>query len=348
MRTSRIGMGAVIIGATLWTQLATAGSAAADGGAYIELNRTYYQPGDQAIAEAYVAIPKSEQGILQRGPFWVYVLPRDVRSLKPGSPVPSGAVRVGMFTVEAANGAFELRARFSVPQLADGYYSIGTCNDPCTVAGFKEPLTGTFGIVATAREAALLKENGTLRSKVFGLQRQLRKATQEEELVQGQLATAQRERDLMTRAVKELQQQLAVAEARATSAEARRPVVPWIVAGVAIGLLLIVCGLLFARRLSRLRAERPSEAPDGGFDHELGTEGLRHRSKVLEDRLGDVLTGEPWDPALGEAPVDAQIDRMQASVHVSALEDELGDDASPEAIFDEAILEHGGDVGVRQ
>src|SRR4029077_2816955 len=59
MRTTRIGVGVAIVGAALWTQLAMAGSAAADGGAYIELNRTYYQPGNTAIEEAYVAIPKS-------------------------------------------------------------------------------------------------------------------------------------------------------------------------------------------------------------------------------------------------------------------------------------------------
>jgi hypothetical protein len=271
MRVSRSGVGVTIVLATLWAQLAIAPAAGADGGAFIDLDRTYYQPGAQAIAEAYVAIPKSEQRILEQGPFWVYVLPQGARSLQPGRAIPSGAIKVGMFTIEADKGVFELRAEFTVPQLAGGYYSIGMCNDPCTVAGFKEPLSGTFRIVSTALEARLLKQNGELQSKAYGLQRQLRKSAKDAELVQGQLATAQRERDLMVAATKDLQQQLAAAQARAVEAENRQPVIPWVVAGAVIVILLLASAWAFVRRV---RAPRSSEAPDAAFDDDLGAEGI--------------------------------------------------------------------------
>src|SRR5439155_1192127 len=82
----------------------TAAAAGADGGgAYISFNRTYYLPGDAAIGQASASIPKSERDILDRGPFWVYVLPKGVHSLKPG-PIPSGAIRVGMFVVQPERG----------------------------------------------------------------------------------------------------------------------------------------------------------------------------------------------------------------------------------------------------
>jgi hypothetical protein len=347
MRTIGMGLGVAIVGATLLAQLAIAPAAGADGGSFIELDRTYYQPGAQAIAKAYVAIPKSERSILERGPFWVYVLPKDVRYLQTGKPIPSGAIRVGMFTIKPANGAFALRAAFTVPQLSGGYYSIATCNDPCTVAGFKERLTGTFRVVSTAVEAKLLKQKGELQARVFGLQRELRKAAQDAELAHGQLAAAQRERDLMVSAVDDLQLELAAAQARAVEAESRRPVIPWAVAGAAIVLLLLVCAVVFTRRRRRSTPMGlSSEASDGVFDDDVGAERLGHGPKVLEDRLGDVLVGEPGDATLGQPSVDPQIDRVKASAHSPALEDDLRDHASSVAALDEALLEEGGDVRV--
>jgi hypothetical protein len=350
MRTIRRAITMAVVGATVLTQLAAATAARADGGgSYISFNRTYYLPGDDAIGRAYASIPKNQRDILDRGPFWVYVLPEGVRSLKPGNPVPSAAIRVGMFTVRAEHNFFSLRARFPVPQLPADTYWVGACNDPCTVAGFTQPLSGSFQVVATAREVMLLKENGSLRSKVFGLQHQLRKATEDADVTHGQLATAQRERDVMIGAVKDLQRQLAVAEVRAASAEARRPVVPWMVAGAAIALLLIVCAVLFAHRARRrMGTERSSEVPDAAFDDDLGCERLGHAPNVLEDRLGDVLGGEPGDAAFGEPSVDAKVDRVQTSPSSSALEDDLGDHASPVGVLDESVLEERGDVGIRQ
>ena len=49
-------------------------AARADGGAYMEFDRTHYLPGDVATAEAYVYLLKPQQGRLDRGPFYAYLV----------------------------------------------------------------------------------------------------------------------------------------------------------------------------------------------------------------------------------------------------------------------------------
>ena len=48
-------------------------AARADGGAYMEFDRTHYLPGETATAEAYVYLLKQQQGLLDRGPFYAYL-----------------------------------------------------------------------------------------------------------------------------------------------------------------------------------------------------------------------------------------------------------------------------------
>ena len=82
MRARRGLVIAATVGAVLWSPFA----ARADGGAYIAFDRTHYMPGETATGEAYVYLEKQHQGLLDRGPFYAYLLTdgavvrRDTRS----------------------------------------------------------------------------------------------------------------------------------------------------------------------------------------------------------------------------------------------------------------------------
>ena len=56
---------AVLVGATF----ASGAVARADGGAYLDLDRTHYLPGQTALFEGYVSIPRAKQDLIERGPF---------------------------------------------------------------------------------------------------------------------------------------------------------------------------------------------------------------------------------------------------------------------------------------
>src|SRR6185436_13867917 len=71
MRIRRWIGAAMLAGATL----AWPSAAWADGGAYLDLDRTHYLPGQTARAEGYVSIPRAKRFLLERGPFYVFVVP---------------------------------------------------------------------------------------------------------------------------------------------------------------------------------------------------------------------------------------------------------------------------------
>ena len=147
-------------------------AASANGGAYIEFDGTHHLPGEQVTGTVYVAIPETgKMDLLDRGPFYAYVLPRGRRST-PGVgclPARSGSAPS---PIEQEKEQTELKVTFTVPETEGDYYSFGLCNDPCTVNGFGEPVSGVLSVVATAREAALLGDVGRLHSQLAGLKRE--------------------------------------------------------------------------------------------------------------------------------------------------------------------------------
>ena len=123
-------------------------AARADGGAYMEFDRTHYLPGETATAEAYVYLLRRQQGRLDRGPFYAYLVTTNRSFPQVGKPIPDGAIRVGTFDVEESRPKwFELKVSFTVPDVAGDGYSVAMCNDRCTVQGFKEPIIGYISIV---------------------------------------------------------------------------------------------------------------------------------------------------------------------------------------------------------
>jgi hypothetical protein len=237
---------------TMGSLLALPADAAANGGAYIDFDRTHYLPGDGGVATTDVRIPEKRRSLLDEGPFYLLLLRRGTE-LRRGAPLPAGAIPVAPIEVEHLQGArYELNARFVMPEIASGYYEMRVCNDPCTVDGFREVLTGSVSVVATRREAQLLVENDRLRGRLFGFRREARRAERELEATEAeletQLAFASDERARLTGEIDRLERRLASAR-RQLAAGSRPPFDPWLV-----GAILVVTAaaafLVFRRRRS--------------------------------------------------------------------------------------------------
>ena len=236
----------VMIGGSV---LVTPIGAEANGGAYLEFDRTYYLAGDSGHAVTYVSLPASKEHLLEEGPFYVFALPAGA-SLREGRPIPSSAVRLGIVTVTEEDDAYEFTTEFTVPELDPGFYEIGVCNDPCTISGFRESLGGSLSIVETRREAQLLTTNDRLRGQLFGARREVRRAerrlTAAEGELEAQLTFGSSERSELAAEIERLETQLASARTRAASS-GRTPFDPWVVGAILI-VTALAAVLAFRRR----------------------------------------------------------------------------------------------------
>jgi hypothetical protein len=232
----------------MWVLAAPIG-AQANGGAYLEFDRTYYLPGDAGHAVTYVSLPASKEHLLEDGPFYVFALPAGA-SLREGRPIPSAAVRLGTVVFTEEDDAYEFTTEFTVPQLDPGFYEIGVCNDPCTISGFREALGGSIAIVETRREAQLLTQNDRLRGELFGARREVRRAerrlTAAEGELEAQLAFGSSERSALAAEIERLETQLAAARTQAASS-GRTPFEPWVVGAILI-VTIVAAVLAFRRR----------------------------------------------------------------------------------------------------
>ena len=254
----------VIVAATMATMALAPGVASANGGAYIEFEGTHHLPGEQVTGEVSVSIPQGERDLLGRGPFYAYLLPGNA-FIEAGRPIPPGAIRVGTFTVEPGGGMqTRLRVSFTVPEVTGDYYQVGLCNDPCTIDGFGETVSGSVSIVATVREASLLTENGKLHARAAGLERDLRKAVKSAEeqaaVTSSALAESQAEGQALHSQVRSLEANLAAAQETAADAEGRLPLEPWV--AVAIAVAIAVVTWLIARRGRAASSSQTNAVPE--------------------------------------------------------------------------------------
>lgn len=253
----------IAVGFVAGVLLAAPHEAAADGGAYIELDRTHYLPGSTAVGVGYVSIPKNKQDLIDRGPFFVYVVPPPAW-IQEGKPLPDGVIQVGTASIQPQKGTtFEVRTTFTVPDVPGDYYQVQLCNVPCTISGFRESLSATISIVQTEREAQLLDENQKLYGQKWSLRRKAHKATKANEDLEAMLADSRVSVSELTTQVSGLEAELEaasapdpVALAAATPVDEHRPLIDaW--ALVAIGgaliaaLVAIGLALVFSHRSSR-------------------------------------------------------------------------------------------------
>ena len=233
-------------------------AAAADVGAYIDLDRTHYLPGQTAVGLTYVSVPENKQDLFQRGPFYAFVV-SEGSSLRESRPIPDGVIRVGTFSIQREKGtSFELRASMTVPDLPGDFYSIAFCNDPCTITGFREPLTGVISIVQTSREGQLLTEQSRLEGRVFGLRRDARKAERAGEELRAQLDVSEAERSRLSSEVSRLEEALAATPSTILQPSKARPLIGLWVGGLIAIALFALAGTLAIRR----RRPAPIVVPD--------------------------------------------------------------------------------------
>jgi hypothetical protein len=235
-----------LVMATIGALLTMPTGAAANGGAYIDFDRTHYLPGDSGQAVTYVSIPERKESLFDRGPFHLFALPDGMR-LEEGRPIPTDAIRLGTFSIEEEKGSYELAAEFTVPVISSGFYDMFLCNDPCTLSGFREPLSGSISVVATEREAALLNANARLHGRMWGLRSQVRKAERDVKHLERNMSFATSERGRMSAEIERLEQQLAAARRRAAEAADRAPFSPWTIAAV-LAVALIAAAMMFRPR----------------------------------------------------------------------------------------------------
>lgn len=297
------GLGAVRIVATLGASfglasvgfIAGAPSALADGGAYIDLDRTHYLPGQTAVARTYVTVPRPKQELLERGPFSAFLVtgaawPQEDR------PLPDDVIRLGTFSIEPDHGAtFQLTARLSIPDVPGDFYPIAVCNEPCTVAGFREPISGYVSIVQTEREAALLDARERLGARLSRARRDLRKTEQELEAVRAEFEAREHDRAYLADEVNRLNR--ALDRARAAGAT------PALMRGrglaTAVAVLLVVAAVvsLRRRRAHPLALGPPSRdaLPSGGRTSGSKGDGAERRPSVSSAAHGPSVD-VPTDP----------------------------------------------------
>jgi hypothetical protein len=277
----------------------------ADGGAYIDLDRTHYLPGQIAAAETYVAVPKSKQGLLDRGPFSAFLVTGRAWPQE-GNPLPDDAIPLGTFSIVHDRGTtFELTARLSIPDVPGDFYPIAFCNDPCTVAGFREPISGYISIVQTEREAALLDKQQRLNARLSHARRDLRATEKELEALRAEFEARERDRAYLAGAVNRLNHALD----RAQAASESRPLLDaGGLAGAVAVLLGVISGVSAWRRRRRPITPRARPAAVGGPVMRGGDPIERPRALAPGTRIqvSSAAHGPPVDVPPGPGPADCR------------------------------------------
>ena len=249
----RVRLGLVALTAT--ALVLSAQTAMADGGAYIEFRGprpgSHFLPGDDASGTAFVAIPERHEELLDRGPFYIYLVPGN-KWIQEGKALPEGVIRLATATIERDSGTiFEISTSFTVPDVQGEYYTIQFCNEPCTISGFRESLSGQISIVQTLREASLLNEQQRLYGKNWHLRRQVRKANKQVEDLQLMIDAAGSERSNLIQQIDDLEAEI-VRDQRAPEEDARPLAEGWALVAIAIAVLVslvaVTLGIVFSRR----------------------------------------------------------------------------------------------------
>jgi hypothetical protein len=258
-------------------------AARADGGAYMEFDRTHYLPGDVATAEAYVYLLKPQQGRLDRGPFYAYLVTTNRSFPQEGKPIPAGAIRLGTFQVDQSRPKwFDLTVSFTVPDVAGDGYTVALCNDPCTVQGFKEPIIGYISIVQTAREGALLTQNQRLSNRIYAMRRTGKKQEKAMTELQGQFNALDLVRASMASQMSAMEDQLAAAAAAASTRESpSRPLLAPSTGIVLVLALFALAALILARK------PRDSSVPALRATRQEG--GSRQQQQDLWEPMGELV-----------------------------------------------------------
>lgn len=245
MRAIRRSLMVAAIGALV----AFPAGAAADGGSFLEFSRTHHMPGQAAEASTIVFVPVKNQGVFDRGPFYGFVLPPGT-VIEEGHPLPSGAINVGAFSIKRlSREEFGVRLSFTVPDVPGRLYTVGMCNLPCTVAGFREPLSAVLSVVQTQREAELLTTQSRLRATISNLRQDLEEATDRTSSLTNLLHYERAGAHKLTKEITRLEGEVERTRAEVTAARSARPLIDvWPAIGIGLALSLVAGAIVFRRR----------------------------------------------------------------------------------------------------
>ena len=223
-------------------------TARADGGAYISFDKTHNLVGTVAEGEGYIYVPKQHQDLLERGPFYAILV-----NASGGQDLRVGTVEFEPY----GRTEFELHMSFTVPDVSSDLYTVRICNDPCTVSGFREPLTGQISVIHTALEGELLTRNTKMTYRNYSLERRARKAERTVTELETELAAAQGGSTAEAAAPVAEPSPPAFAPVRTVFEHDDRPLVDaWALFGLGAALLAALCAiglaLVFSRRPPRL------------------------------------------------------------------------------------------------
>jgi hypothetical protein len=151
---------------------------AAGGGAVFEFERRYYAPGDTVTGRVTFGRGSGEPIRAEAGPFTAYILPGNRWIDAPR--IPQGAVPVGpMRLVRSATSGHSpwvVSVDFVLPEVAPGLYSLGFCNDPCTISSMGELVGGWFHVVPTGDLISLYASRDRMAQQVRSLRGNLRRS----------------------------------------------------------------------------------------------------------------------------------------------------------------------------
>lgn len=215
------------------------------GGSLLYPDRDVYEPGDVSRVHGSFG-SGSLEGTLADGPFVAYLLPQNAWIEE--TRMPEAAIRLGELRI-VRDESYGKRASvtFTVPDVPTGWYSVGYCNEPCTIDGIGD-LIGSQGFVIapTRREGRYIVEVDRLEARVDSVRQRVvaRTRAERKELERALQARAAELADAQAR-VAELQADLARLRAR----EGDRPIVP----GWAVGVLVvaIIAAVFIVRRARR-------------------------------------------------------------------------------------------------
>ena len=109
------------------------GAPALAGGAALDFDREWYQPGDVARASTDVSYLDWE-GRAEDGPFHAYLEPiaNQTEPHADWGRIAPDAIPLGQLTVEPRSAGASVSIEFTVPDVPAGGYAVTYCNDTCT------------------------------------------------------------------------------------------------------------------------------------------------------------------------------------------------------------------------
>jgi hypothetical protein len=242
-----------IIGALALVLAISIPEVAAGGGAVFDFDRRYYAPGDRVSGRVTFGRGSGEPIRAEAGPFTAYIIPGN-RWIDPPR-IPQGAVPVGPMRLVRSTSYWVASVDFTLPEVGAGGYSLGYCNDPCTISSLGELVGGWFQAVPSHELIPLYASADRTEQRIRSLRGQARTADRRADELAGEV------RDLRD-ANERLEQRVAVLE-RAARPAPNRPADFPAPLGWALVALTVLAGLVMfrPRRRPAPSLTTPSEAP---------------------------------------------------------------------------------------